>query len=64
MKVSEFLREYQISGLVPETPPDDAMVPFWAGWLLGHQLRVSTDPEHSFDTAIKAAEFIEEHAKG
>jgi hypothetical protein len=65
VKVSEFLRQYQITGLVPETPPDDAMVAFWAGWLMGGKGQLlQFSSETRLETACKAAEFIEDHAKG
>lgn len=58
MKVSEFLRQYQISGKIPE--PDVPLVAFWAGWLVGHSSRIDlATPEQSLELAIKAAEFIE-----
>lgn len=62
MKVSEFIRQYQISWQVPT--PDDSMVSFWGGWLISaaHRGELRT-MEQSIEMAIKAAEFIEEHAK-
>lgn len=63
MKVSEFLRQYQLTGQVPT--PDDAMVSYWAGWLIGHSNRhnkVTMTLEQEISRALQAAEFIEEHA--
>jgi len=64
VKVSTFLREYSLTGRVPENK-DAPMVAFWAGWLMGHGLRIELGtPQEQLEVAIKAAEFIEEHAKG
>lgn len=64
LKVSEWLRRYQISGEVPEAPVDDPMMAFWGGWLIGHGMRgVSTTYDEARDVAIKLAEFIEERAR-
>jgi hypothetical protein len=64
MKVSEWLRRYQVSGEVPDTPSDDPMMAFWCGWLIGHGMRgVSRTYDEARDMAIKVAEFIEERAK-
>jgi hypothetical protein len=59
MKVSEWLRRYQITGAIPEDK-DNPMVAFWAGWLAGHsgQIDLATTEER-IKMAIKAAEFIE-----
>ena len=62
MKVSEWLRTYQLSGVVPEIA-DDPWIPFWAGWLMGNAVRVKTPANEALETAIKAAEFIEEHGR-
>lgn len=62
MKVSEFIRQYQITGCVP--PGDDSMVAFWAGWLIGSGRRVELRTmEESIEMAAKAAEFIESRAR-
>lgn len=37
MKVSEWLRQYQITGVVPEAPKGEELIAFWAGWPDGHQ---------------------------
>jgi hypothetical protein len=60
MKVSEWLRTYQIAGQPPEidNPPEIA---FWCGFLIGMGSRSSTAvsiPE-KLEIAIKCAEFIE-----
>lgn len=61
MKVSEFLRQYQLGGGVPETQKtDDPMLPFWAGWMVGASgSRTAVNAEERLEMAIKAAEFIE-----
>jgi hypothetical protein len=58
MKVSEFLRQYQITGKVPDEV--DSELAFWSGWLLasGGRVLIATKEQH-FQTAIAAAEFIE-----
>jgi hypothetical protein len=63
VKVSEFLRKYQISGELPDNG-GDAMLNFYAGWLIGNANRgtIRTFGE-ARDMAIKAAEFIESRAK-
>jgi hypothetical protein len=62
MKVSEFLRHYQITGKVPDAK--DPAVAFWAGWLMGGKTRLEVSLAQDIEMAAKAAEFIEEHAKG
>lgn len=77
MKVSAWLRQYQISGKVPDNA-DDPMIPFWAGWLIGTSRRsgqilaplpgVPVEAQQvalkdALEMAILAAEFIEAHAK-
>jgi hypothetical protein len=61
MKVSEFLRKYEITGQVPE--PDDPLVSFWAGWLIGCA-HGRTDAVGTMAEAVtfarQAAEFIEQ----
>jgi hypothetical protein len=66
MRVSEWLREYQLTGVVPECRGDDSMIAFWAGWLTGrssegNRIEHLSDPRN-LDMAIKAAEFIEGRA--
>jgi hypothetical protein len=64
VKISTFLREYQLTGKVPDGK-EAATLAFWAGWMMGHSLQIDlATPEQKLETAIKAAEFIEEHAKG
>jgi hypothetical protein len=59
MRVSEWLREYQISGAVPDHA-DPPMLAFWAGWLVGVGTRIDLNTaEQRIEMAIKAAEFIE-----
>jgi len=65
MKVSEWLRQYQLTGKVPQNA-DHPMIPFWAGWLMGRANpinRIEISTEDTLKTAITAAEFIEEHTK-
>jgi hypothetical protein len=63
MKVSEFLRKYQITGSVPQEAEADSDLCFWAGWLLGSASRSEIrSKEQSIQFAINAAEFIEERA--
>lgn len=60
MKVSEFLLEQEVSGQPPL--PDDPMVSYWAGWLIGAARgtgTVTTMPE-AIAFARRATEFIEE----
>jgi uncharacterized protein YyaL (SSP411 family) len=59
MKVSEFLREYQLIGVVPTA--EHAMVAFWSGWLIGNAIKSRTvcGGNEAIEMAIKAAEFIE-----
>jgi hypothetical protein len=65
MKVSEWLRRWQISGEVPDEPKDP-MIAFWAGWLTA-AARQGRFELRTFDEAremaIKVAEFIEERAR-
>lgn len=66
MKVSEWLREYQLTGAVPEARGDDSMIAFWSGWLIGRSSEANrierlSDPQN-LEMAIKVAEFIESHA--
>ncbi len=67
MKVSEWLRRWQISGEIPDTPKDDPMLVFWGGWLTGAarggRFQTEVTFEDGRDMAIKVAEFIEERAK-
>ena len=60
MKVSAFLREYQLTGKVPTA--DNPMCAFFAGWLIGNAARgeVVINTEDAISMAIQAAEFIEE----
>lgn len=64
MKVSEYLRRYQISGRIPDDRGDE-MLCFWTGWLIGTARRgeTSLNFDDAREMAIKAAEFIEAHAK-
>lgn len=61
MKVSEWLREYQLTGQVPETTEPNLAL--WAGWMMGHRGLIETDLSGRIELAIRAAEFIEEHAR-
>lgn len=77
MKVSDFLRQYQITGKVPDDA-DDPMIAFWAGWLMGAGRRngeilvplpgipleaQQVAMKDALDMAIHAAEFLEAHAR-
>ena len=62
MKVSTFLRQYQLTGEVPELGESErgTEMSFWVGWLIGpshSQTAVTMDDRR--EMAIKAAEFIE-----
>jgi hypothetical protein len=59
MKVSQWLREWQISGRIPDWPDDDPQFAFWCGWLVGAHGRLIQTQDQSREMAIKAAEFIE-----
>jgi uncharacterized protein YyaL (SSP411 family) len=63
MKVSEWLREYQITGVVPDVDNDRELC-FWAGWMIGGKTQTAVTLNAQLEMAIKAAEFIEDHAKG
>lgn len=66
MKVSEWLRMYQLSGKVPDIDESDPMLAFWAGWMLGRANRhkeLGHIDVSEFDAAILAAEFVEAHAR-
>ena len=63
MKVSEWLRLYQLGNGVPEGD-SDPMLPFWCGWMCASGGReVATSSDERLEMAIKAAEFIEGKAK-
>jgi hypothetical protein len=60
VKVSQWLREYQISGQVPEAN-EPALLAFWAGWLIGAARHGTVRTlDEARELAIKVAEFIEE----
>jgi hypothetical protein len=61
VKVSEWLRQYQITGEVPDS--ESADFAFWCGWLLGGKTKTATNMGERREMAIKAAEFIEACAK-
>lgn len=63
MNVSKFLRQWQLTGDVPDAK--DPKIAFWAGWLTGtnNVTPSSNNLEESIEMAAKAAEFIEEHAR-
>lgn len=68
MKVSEFIRQYHISGEIIGYSDSDTPTAFWAGWLIGQardSLKIKTGMapwDQAREMAIRAAEFIEEHA--
>lgn len=63
MKVSDFLRQYQLTGAVPLA--QNAQLAFWAGWLIGHAKHVGIEKTYDEcrEMAIKAAEFIESQVR-
>lgn len=63
MKVSEWLRRYQMGDGVPEGD-GDSMLAFWCGWMNSHSAQ-GTAVSHNdrLEMAIRAAEFIEKKAK-
>ena len=62
MKVSDFLRRYQISGQLPDDEGDE-MLTFYAGWLIGASYKGTiTTMDQARKDAIKIAEFIESRA--
>ena len=67
MKMSQWLREWQLTEAVPEVSEAETgrLLAFWAGWLVGPshaQTVISLDD--SREMAIRAAEFIESQARG
>jgi hypothetical protein len=64
MKVSQWLREYQLTGRVPGTSElePNPQLAFWCGVLMGccRQTRTATSMDEARAMAIKLAEFIEE----
>jgi hypothetical protein len=63
MKVSEWLRKYQITGAVPDEKglsmdSTDAVFAFWCGWLMRETMLTRTIDDQ-LAMAIRAAEFIE-----
>ena len=60
MKVSEFLRAWQLTGELPEIK-DDPLIAFWAGHLVGVP-SIATNYDERREMAIKCAEAIEERA--
>jgi hypothetical protein len=65
VKVSEWLRRYQITGEPGFDTSPDPEIAYWAGWLIGTARRSQTirDCDDARDMAIRAAEFIEARAK-
>jgi hypothetical protein len=65
VKVSEFLRQWQLSGQFPIAEAEPA-VAFWAGWLVGASEAVVYEVK-DFDErrkmAMRCAEFIEQQAR-
>jgi hypothetical protein len=60
MKVSQFLRQWQILGQVPDGEHQRELA-FWAGWLVGHARNGTARTfDEARELAIKAAEFIED----
>lgn len=66
MRVSQWIRQWQITGAVPDE--GDAQMAFWCGWLSGGGKTVTlvhtpNNFDKERDMAIKAAEFIESRAR-
>lgn len=61
MKMSEYLRQWQITGKVPD---GDAFCAFWSGWLTacGRNSQTVFNFDDAREMAIKACEFIEQRA--
>lgn len=58
MKVSEYLREWQLSGQVPEGASTE--LAFFAGWLVGSAREgMALNLDMGREMAIRVAEFIE-----
>ncbi len=67
MKVSDWLRHYQLTGQ-PAENEDGNELAFWGGWLYSHGQRafgvvVQNPQEAGLQMAIRAAEFIESRAR-
>jgi len=63
VKVSEWLRKYQIAGQ-PPAECDLLETAFWAGWLIGPTHgQIIVPLAERIDMAIRCAEFIEGHSK-
>ena len=67
MKVSDWLKQWQLTGEVPtlKDSEEPTTMAFWCGWMIGpnhSQTAVTMDDCRAM--AIKAAEFIELHARG
>jgi hypothetical protein len=62
MKVSAWLRQWQLTGEVPDLKESERPneMAFWAGWLTGGQTKTAVSMDDRRAMAIKAAEFIEE----
>ena len=69
MKMSEWLRQWQLTGAVPDEGGTE--IAFWGGWLVSHaesssNIQVSDFKERrdtAREMAIRAAEFIEGRVK-
>jgi hypothetical protein len=63
MKVSDFLRQYQLSGELPDDGGDE-MLNFYAVWLITASYKVTiTTIDQARKDAITIAEFIEKRAR-
>lgn len=76
MKVSEWLREYQLTGRVPDHPDEEPTFAFWCGFLIGaarrerqvepagttEDERIARGAAQNLEMAIRIAEFIERQA--
>lgn len=69
MKVSQWLREYQVTGQPAENcDTEGTELAFWGGWLYSHgqtaqTLVVPNPQEAGLQMAIRAAEFIESRVR-
>lgn len=67
MRMSEYIRHWQMTGQVPDDPNIPQEMPLYAGYLFG-SLTVGMTLKASFDDrremAIKVAKFIEAQVEG
>ena len=62
MKFSEFLREHQRTGQLPDVG-GDSQFPYYAGWIMGASVeKCGMNLHKAIEFAIHLAEFVEAHA--